>query len=135
MEWRHPFRNTGVQEERKHNFTKEQRAHIMVSPLPRSVHPENNVGGVGPGVKPCSKIVCANPESARFVDAAQYRRSANFSAVTVDHTGSVLHSASTRLFPLKLGRQLSSSLSRTTLSNRSTQTHERRSRSLRPDRY
>lgn len=82
------------------------RGTFSVAPLPRNVHPQYNVGRRIARARSLLKSVANRPHLATFVDAAQYGRSDRFAVVSVDHSGTLLCSASVRKVSAMVAEQI-----------------------------
>ena len=83
-------------EERRLQLPDEQRTAIHVSPFPRNVHPQHNVGRRRARAITLLKSIRNDSSSVCFVDAAQYGHSARFSVISVNHMGYTINAASLR---------------------------------------
>lgn len=82
--------------ERRCALDADTREAITVSPFPRNVHPQHNVGRRRARAAALLRSVAGDPRSVAFVDAAQYGSSDRFVAAVVDHRGNLLNAASVR---------------------------------------
>ena len=78
------------------HLTDSMRSCIKVSPLPRNIHPQYNVGRRVARASSLLARAHANSSLTCFVDAAQYGASAHFAVVSIDTKGRILSSASVR---------------------------------------
>ncbi|KAH8018698.1 hypothetical protein HPB51_010525 [Rhipicephalus microplus] len=83
-------------EDHRLQLPNEQRTAIQVSPFPRNVHPQHNLGRRRARAITLLKNIRNDPHSVCFVDAAQYGRSDKSSVISVNHMGSIINAASVR---------------------------------------
>lgn len=72
------------------------RENITVSPIPRNMHPEHNIGRRVARARTILRQVSNEERGVVFVDAASYANGKAFVAVVVDGAGRVVNSATVR---------------------------------------
>lgn len=99
--------------EREITLSREVRETFVVSPFPRNMHPQYNVGRRKARARAILQNAAENRESTVFVDAAQYGKSSTFALAVIDGNGELRSSASVRLATSAVAEQVAIALAMT----------------------
>lgn len=99
--------------EREITLSREVRETFVVSPFPRNMHPQYNVGRRKARAQAILQNAAVNRESTVFVDAAQYGKSSTFALAVIDGNGELRSSASVRLATSAVAEQVAIALAMT----------------------